>query len=116
MPAAWVVRILNSETLIAYPINTQIAMRHEALGEEREMGIGDNNDPSFTLFKKNHSHAVAFAQNQAGELRVSDVAGTINTNSNASGRATPMTQQGMTVRRLTPVECERLQGFLTIIH
>lgn len=74
------------------------------------MGIGTEDDPSFTLLK-NHSHAVAFAQNQAGELRTSDVSGTINTNSNASGRATAMMQQGMHVRRLTPIECERLQGF-----
>lgn len=34
--------------------------------------------------------AVAFAQNQLGEIRVGDVFNTINTNSNASGRNTPM--------------------------
>jgi len=33
---------------------------------------------------------VAFAQNQLGELRISEVAGTLNTNSNPSGRNTPM--------------------------
>lgn len=33
---------------------------------------------------------MAFAQNQLGEVRTSDVSGTINTNSNASGRNTPM--------------------------
>jgi DNA (cytosine-5)-methyltransferase 1 len=110
---------------------------------------------------------VAFAQNQLGEVRVDDVIGTLNTNSNASGRNTPMVAhalradgfdasedgtgrgtllvptiafswqtggtQGMVVddelsmtlikdqtpavctgwrvRRLTPTECERLQGF-----
>ena len=116
---------------------------------------------------------MAFAQNQVGEIRTSNVSGTINTNSNASGRNTPMaavafpidtqnmteghasgglgfgqhgdpsftvtkghshavahndpsrspqssevTQQvaavhaaSMTVRRLTPRECERLQAF-----
>jgi DNA (cytosine-5)-methyltransferase 1 len=37
-----------------------------------------------------HAVSVAFAQNQVGEVRVSDVTGTINTNSNASGRNTPM--------------------------
>jgi DNA (cytosine-5)-methyltransferase 1 len=56
--------------------------------------------------------AVAFAQNQAGELRTSDVMGTLGTNSNASGRATPMVQAPQSgVRRLTPTECERLQGW-----
>jgi len=78
--------------------------------------------------------AVAFQQNQIGEVRCGNIAGTVNTNSNASGRNTPMVAhalrgegfdasedgtgrgtplipQAMTVRRLTPRECERLQGF-----
>jgi DNA (cytosine-5)-methyltransferase 1 len=83
---------------------------------------------------------LAFAQNQLGEVRAGEVFNTINTNSNASGRNTPMvafpanmsaTQYASTegvacnlqarnptaiatamqVRRLTPTECERLQGF-----
>lgn len=54
---------------------------------------------------------VAFAQNQLGEIRTSDIFGTLNTNSNASGRNTPLLQSAMQVRRLTPLECERLQGF-----
>jgi len=55
---------------------------------------------------------LAFAQNQLGEVRASSaVFNTINTNSNASGRNTPMLAQSMSVRRLTPTECERLQGF-----
>jgi len=62
------------------------------------------------------AHAVAqpvlaFAQNQLGELRTGEVLNTLNTNSNASGRNTPMVHANMQVRRLTPVECERLQGF-----
>ena len=91
--------------------------------------------------------AQSFAQNQLGEVRVGDVFNTLNTNSNASGRNTPMLMthafkmrsgcdgggkgylgqdekaftisthqdqqifQQMAVRRLTPTECERLQGF-----
>jgi DNA (cytosine-5)-methyltransferase 1 len=84
---------------------------------------------------------VAFAQNQLGEVRTnSEVMGAVNTNQNASGRNTPMVafgcddtmgtlrsnhrnnsdpkaeagmhvMHGMAVRRLTPKECERLQGF-----
>lgn len=57
------------------------------------------------------SNVLAFAQNQLGEVRVSDVVGTLNQNSNASGRCTPMVSEGYRVRRLTPLECERLQGF-----
>jgi DNA (cytosine-5)-methyltransferase 1 len=55
--------------------------------------------------------AQSFAQNQLGECRVGDVFNTLNTNSNASGRNTPMLMTQMAVRRLTPTECERLQGF-----
>jgi len=55
--------------------------------------------------------AVAFAQNQAGEVREGQVFNTLNTNSNASGRNMPLLRDSMTVRRLTPTECERLQGF-----
>lgn len=90
-----------------------------------------------------NTHAVAFAQNQLGEVRTGEVANTLNQNFNASGRNTPCVAaigwseeltaskelagtlqyggQGgrhdgvmtpaMQVRRLTPVECERLQGF-----
>jgi len=54
---------------------------------------------------------IAFAQNQLGEVRLGEVANTLNTNSNASGRNTPMACVQMQVRRLTPRECERLQGF-----
>jgi DNA (cytosine-5)-methyltransferase 1 len=55
---------------------------------------------------------IVFAQNQLGEVRTGEVFNTLNTNSNASGRNTPMVAQGShSVRRLTPVECERLQGF-----
>jgi DNA (cytosine-5)-methyltransferase 1 len=85
--------------------------------------------------------AVAFAQNQLGEVRAGDVVNTLNTNANASGRNTPMIAFGWqnsasqgdsvsehvtpgldkskvpavamrsAVRRLTPREAERLQGF-----
>jgi DNA (cytosine-5)-methyltransferase 1 len=60
---------------------------------------------------KSKTPAVAFAQNQLGEVRENNVFNTLNTNSNASGRNTPLLRQHMAVRRLTPVECERLQGF-----
>jgi DNA (cytosine-5)-methyltransferase 1 len=86
-----------------------------------------------------------FAQNQLGEVRCNSFSGTLNTNSNASGRNAPLVctmvlnDQGgsvmdvsnentatlraqshghepavmnqSVVRRLTPLECERLQGY-----
>jgi hypothetical protein len=39
---------------------------------------------------------MAFAQNQLGEVRTGDVTNTLNTNSNASGRNTPMVAQPIT--------------------
>lgn len=62
---------------VTYPINMQIATRHNALGEGTGLGVGSETDPAFTLLRDHH-HAV----------------GTHSA-----------------VRRLTPVECERLQGF-----
>jgi len=58
-----------------------------------------------------NSHVLAFAQNQLGEVRIGDITNTLNTNSNASKRNAALAQQGMAVRRPTPRECERLQGF-----
>ena len=119
---------------VTYPINTQIAMRHEALGEGTGMGIGAADDPAFTL-QSAHSHAIAFkpggmsgtlVKNQTmavaygmnatmigrqdhngpnGKGWYEEISPT-NTKSDVHAVAT-----SMQVRRLTPVECERLQGF-----
>ena len=64
-----------------------------------------------SALSRQQTPAVAFAQNQLGEVRAGDVFNTLNTNSNASGRNTPLLQAASAVRRLTPMECERLQGF-----
>ena len=49
-------------------------------------------DVTGTLRAQEHGHqpVVAFAQNQLGEVRTGAVAGTLNTNSNASGRNAPL--------------------------
>lgn len=69
-----------------------------------------SNDIANTL-QRCQTQAVAFAQNQEGELRVSDVANTLGTTGNASGRATGKVCAGSAVRRISPNEAERLQGF-----
>lgn len=56
------------------------------------------------------SIAVAFAQNQRNEVRVMNVAGALAAEPGAKQQT--YMQQGMAVRRLTPRECEALQGFL----
>lgn len=58
--------------------------------------------------------AIVIHQNASGEVRISEIAHTLSTNANASGRNTPILAEKTVrwiVRRLTPVECERLQGF-----
>lgn len=70
-----------------YPINEQVATRHKKLGRGTALGIGADGDPAFTLLA-NHPHMVA---------------------SETKGKS--MGANPMLVRRLTPLECERLQGF-----
>lgn len=70
-----------------YPINEQVATRHKKLGRGTALGIGADGDPAFALLA-NHPHMVA-----------SETADKI------------MEANPMLVRRLTPLECERLQGF-----
>ena len=90
---------------VTYPINTQIALRHNALGERTGMGIGDVNDPGFTL-QAGHSHAVAVAGAICRDSFTGGAGG--RPEGAAAGHFVP---QNMAVRRLTPRECEALQGF-----
>lgn len=53
---------------------------------------------------------IAFTQNQDGDVLTGNVAPALGTNANATGRNTAKIMCGG-VRRLTPRECERLQGF-----
>jgi DNA (cytosine-5)-methyltransferase 1 len=55
--------------------------------------------------------AIAFAENQRGELITSDTMGALKVGGGKPGQGYPAAIQGMAVRRLTPRECERLQGF-----
>lgn len=59
-------------------------------------------------------NVTAFTQNQAGDILTGAVCPSMGTNQNATGRNTPKVMAGG-VRRLTPRECERLQGFPTCI-
>jgi DNA (cytosine-5)-methyltransferase 1 len=148
---------LETDTFLPMPINTMVALRHEALGEGTGFGIGEAGDPSYTL-TKGHSHAVAQPVNiyggnkrqdrpeggfyvRMGEdtTKTLDAASGLNPTCSQGGTAvmqpiapaltasndpsrspqsSEVTQQvaavhaaSMAVRRLTPVECERLQGF-----
>lgn len=57
----------------------------------------------------------AFAENSRSEIRFEDgdggITGALSTGGGKPGQGTPSIQTGSSVRRLTPRECERLQGF-----
>jgi DNA (cytosine-5)-methyltransferase 1 len=67
----------------------------------------DLNDPNDKTFLP----SVAFTQNQQGEVRTDDVVGALTSGGVKPGQGCPAAMQGMAVRRLTPEECESLQGF-----
>ena len=98
-----------SYTLEARQVPQAVAFTQNSRDEVRQInGDGGRSDAVNVVVPK----PMAFAQNQLGEVRTNDeVMGTVNTNQNASGRNTPMVMTPMAVRRLTPRECERLQGF-----
>ena len=114
------------------PINTQISTRGNKLGERTGFGIGEDGDPSYTL-QENHHHAIFYggnntsgpidvitAVNASGSRRYdfeseTFVIETANTQSNQNEDFIPTLDTNgkmySGVRRLTPLECERLQGF-----
>ena len=53
----------------------------------------------------------AFHENSRGELRLTDIAGNLSTGGGKPGQGYPAIMDDYGVRRLTPLECERLQGY-----
>ncbi len=164
----------NEATFVTHPmpINTMVALRHNALGERTGFGIGNEGDAAYTITKA-HSHAVAqpipfdttqitsaynyskpnegdpchplaagahppaiafparLSGTQTGGGDKAHVLASVsyttklhNTKSNNAGKLfeerspcldanspAPALLTPMAVRRLTPTECERLQGF-----
>jgi DNA (cytosine-5)-methyltransferase 1 len=73
-------------------------------------GIGVRADgASYTLEARSEVQAVAFAQNQRDEIRLMDIAGALAAEPGMKQQT--YIQQEWAVRRLTPLECLRLQGF-----
>lgn len=79
------------------------------------LGIGSDGDPMFTLQAGAQHGVAAFAENSRQEVRFEggdgQITGAISSGGGKAGRGYPAAMVGMAVRRLTPVECERLQGF-----
>ncbi len=92
-------------------------------GDKHAVCVHGTQDPcvsselGFALGRNNGAeNAVAFAQNSRNELRLEggdgQRVGCLSASSSAKpGQGTPTVAQCGEVRRLTPIECERLQGF-----
>jgi len=104
----------NNMPMIAYPIQGTVIGRSDTTGPQGK-GFGEENDPMFTLDSGAGSNAVSVIpiqdgrplekkQNGLGVGKEGDPSYTIDTKSHQSVVTS-------VVRRLTPVECERLQGF-----
>ena len=102
----------GQECAVYLPINTQVGLRHKALGERTGLGIGSDGDPAYTL-QRGHSHGVFFAGQgaKAGSIAYSEHTSPTLKASESGTNRTPTVHLDMQVRRLTPRECERLQGF-----
>lgn len=124
----------QQSVMVCYPINTQIVTRSNKLGEGTGMGIGEDGDPAYTL-QEVHSHGVICAidhvafnqdgnsnsnndycyQKTVGALCARDYKG-VGSQYVSEDKLVcePKNNQELyvwIVRRLTPLECERLQGF-----
>ena len=87
------------------------AIQERAVSENLEngpQGKGYQPDAAYTLEARNKVQAVAFTQNQRDEIRELTVAGALSAE---PGMKQQTYVQTSAVRRLTPRECERLQGF-----
>ena len=86
---------------VAYPIQGTVIGRSDNAGPQGK-GFGDEGDPMFTLDRVS-GHAVAYDEFNDS---INDIHHTLRAGTKQSTGVLTST-----VRRLTPIECERLQGF-----
>ena len=92
----------NNMPMVAYPIQGNMIGRSDTAGPAGK-GYGETDDPMFSLTSTDR-HAVAYDEYN------DSVADTHHTLRSGTKQSTGV-MMDMQVRRLTPVECERLQGF-----
>jgi site-specific DNA-cytosine methylase len=99
----------GSETLlVAYPMHGAMIGRNDEAGPKGS-GFLDENDPSYTLTASSQArHGVVIAFDSYNHT-TSDTNQTLRAGTDLDKQGTVL--QNSMVRRLTPVECERLQGF-----
>ena len=95
---------------VVFPLNEQIILRHKKLGRGTGFGAGENGDPAFTL-QANHPHMIAAFMGGQGAKTGSIAYSEGHAPTLKSVPCPGITPRRYIVRRLTPLECCRLQGF-----
>lgn len=96
----------NNMPMLAYPIQGTVIGRSDTAGPQGK-GYGNPDDPMFTIDTVG-GHAVAQVGNfELYDFPKEDVSPTLN----AKRAKDTLAYEDAVVRRLTPLECERLQGF-----
>jgi DNA (cytosine-5)-methyltransferase 1 len=99
---------------VAYPIDTRNALRDPEKYDAQNrqgLGIGNDGDPMATLTSA-HVNGVAVQYDGYNQrVNETDVALTIRIGRDSSDFIAQPTEPTMAVRRLTPLECERLMGW-----
>ena len=75
------------------------------------VGLGLSGDPSYTLDGTGGQSVMAFSENQRGEVLETSYSRQLTTGGGKPGQGYGAVRQDGAVRRLTPLERERLQGF-----
>jgi DNA (cytosine-5)-methyltransferase 1 len=109
----------TSHHAINYVVQSAIPIQDVRDIEKKQngMGIGSDGDPSYTLDSMGTQGVAqdvgAFKLGQGAAARSIGYSETLSPTlmSSAGGNSVPAVHTNMIVRRLTPVECERLQGF-----
>jgi len=104
----------NSTPMLAYPIDTRNALRDPEKYDAQNrqgLGIGNDGDPMATLTSA-HVNGVAVQYDGYNQrVNQTDVSLTIRIGRDSSDFIAQPTEPTMAVRRLTPLECERLMGW-----
>jgi DNA (cytosine-5)-methyltransferase 1 len=99
---------------VAYPIDTRNALRDPEKYDAQNrqgLGIGADGDPMSTLTSA-HVNGVAVQYDGYNQtVNDTDVSTTIRIGRDSSDFIAQPTEPTMAVRRLTPLECERLMGW-----
>lgn len=105
--------LVETKVPVVVPLNLQNVTRHNETNKLTGLGVGETDDPAFTLLA-GHSHGVIVSEDEVADPITCHNLINPQTAGFNPGMVNPIiknTSTMMQVRRLTPVECERLQGF-----